>query len=129
MAEIEDEVIFDDIYELHEVIGKGPVSMVRRCVHRTTGQQFAVKIINVNKFTSLPTLSMEDLKREATICHMLKHPHIVELFETYSSDGMLYMVFEYMEGSDLCFEIVKRATAGFVYSEAVASDNFISAII
>ncbi|CAG0880050.1 unnamed protein product [Darwinula stevensoni] len=52
---------------------------------------------------------------------MLKHPHIVELLETYSSDGLLYMVFEYIEGSDLCFEIVKRATAGFVYSEAVAS--------
>ena len=34
---------------------------------------------------------------------------------------MLYMVFEFMSGSDLCFEIVKRATAGFVYSEAVAS--------
>ncbi|KAK6628189.1 hypothetical protein RUM43_002001, partial [Polyplax serrata] len=61
-----------------------------------------------------------DLKREATICHMLKHPHIVELLETYSSEGMLYMVFEYMDGSDLCFEIVRRAMAGFVYSEAVA---------
>ena len=34
---------------------------------------------------------------------------------------MLYMVFEFMSGADLCFEIVKRATAGFVYSEAVAS--------
>ncbi|KAF8789475.1 Peripheral plasma membrane protein CASK like protein [Argiope bruennichi] len=95
--------------------------MVRRCVHRTTGQQFAVKIVDVAKFTSCPGLSTEDLKREATICHVLKHPHIVELLETYSSDGMLYMVFEYMEGSDLCFEIVKRASLGFVYSEAVAS--------
>lgn len=35
-----------------------------------------------------------DLKREATICHMLKHPNIVELLETYSSEGLLYMVFE-----------------------------------
>ncbi|CAH2220351.1 Peripheral plasma membrane CASK [Pelobates cultripes] len=68
-----------------------------------------------------PGLSTEDLKREASICHMLKHPHIVELLETYSSDGMLYMVFEFMDGADLCFEIVKRADAGFVYSEAVAS--------
>jgi len=25
-----------------------------------------------------------------------------------------------MEGSDLCFEVVRRAVAGFVYSEAVA---------
>uniref|UniRef100_A0A8C6ESG1 non-specific serine/threonine protein kinase n=1 Tax=Marmota marmota marmota TaxID=9994 RepID=A0A8C6ESG1_MARMA len=78
----DDDVLFEDVYELCEVIG---------------------------------------LKREASICHMLKHPHIVELLETYSSDGMLYMVFEFMDGADLCFEIVKRADAGFVYSEAVAS--------
>ncbi len=38
-----------------------------------------------------------------------------------SSEGMLYMVFEFMAGADLCFEIVKRASAGFVYSEAVCS--------
>lgn len=25
-----------------------------------------------------------------------------------------------MDGSDICFEIVRRAMAGFVYSEAVA---------
>ncbi|KAG8189351.1 hypothetical protein JTE90_021856 [Oedothorax gibbosus] len=115
------EVLFDDVYDLCEIIGRGPFSLVRRCLHKTTGQQFAVKIVDVAKFTSYPGLSTEDLKREATICHMLKHPHIVELLETYSSEGMLYMVFEFMEGSDLCFEIVKRAIAGFVYSEAVAS--------
>ncbi|XP_071003943.1 peripheral plasma membrane protein CASK-like isoform X17 [Oncorhynchus clarkii lewisi] len=100
---------------------RGPFSVVRRCINRDAGQQFAVKIVDVAQFTSSPGLSTEDLKREASICHMLKHPHIVELVETYSSDGMLYMVFEFMDGADLCFEIVKRADAGFVYSEAVAS--------
>ncbi|XP_012585757.1 peripheral plasma membrane protein CASK isoform X2 [Callithrix jacchus] len=123
----DDDVLFEDVYELCEVIGKGPFSVVRRCINRETGQQFAVKIVDVAKFTSSPGLSTEgkrwisNLKREASICHMLKHPHIVELLETYSSDGMLYMVFEFMDGADLCFEIVKRADAGFVYSEAVAS--------
>ncbi|XP_043527694.1 peripheral plasma membrane protein CASK-like isoform X2 [Frieseomelitta varia] len=117
----DDEVLFDEVYELCEIIGKGPFSVVRKCIHRQTGQMFAVKIVDVAKFTSSPGLSTNDLKREATICHMLKHPHIVELLETYSSEGMLYMVFEYMDGSDLCFEVVRRATAGFVYSEAVAS--------
>uniref|UniRef100_A0A8C2L7Q9 Peripheral plasma membrane protein CASK n=1 Tax=Cyprinus carpio TaxID=7962 RepID=A0A8C2L7Q9_CYPCA len=88
----DDDVLFEDVYELCEVIGKGPFSVVRRCINRETGQQFAVKIVDVAKFTSSPGLSTEDLKREASICHMLKHPHIVELLETYSSDGMLYMV-------------------------------------
>uniref|UniRef100_U5ENN4 Peripheral plasma membrane protein CASK n=1 Tax=Corethrella appendiculata TaxID=1370023 RepID=U5ENN4_9DIPT len=116
----DDEVLFDDVYELCEVIGKGPYSIVRRCIHRESNQHFAVKIVDVAKFTATPGLSTSDLKREATICHMLKHPHIVELLETYSSEGMLYMVFEFMEGSDICFEVVRRAVAGFVYSEAVA---------
>ncbi|XP_056004337.1 peripheral plasma membrane protein CASK-like isoform X4 [Ostrea edulis] len=117
----DEEVLFDDVYDIWETIGKGPFSVVKRCIHRETKQQFAVKIVDVAKFTSSPGLSTEDLKREASICHMLKHAHIVELLETYSSDGMLYMVFEYMDGADLCFEIVKRASMGFVYSEAVAS--------
>ncbi|XP_019384622.1 PREDICTED: peripheral plasma membrane protein CASK isoform X8 [Crocodylus porosus] len=110
-----------DTLQYHLGLNRGPFSVVRRCINRETGQQFAVKIVDVAKFTSSPGLSTEDLKREASICHMLKHPHIVELLETYSSDGMLYMVFEFMDGADLCFEIVKRADAGFVYSEAVAS--------
>ncbi|XP_074658560.1 peripheral plasma membrane protein CASK-like [Tubulanus polymorphus] len=122
----EEEVLFDQVYDICEIIGKGPFSVVRRCIHKQSGQHFAVKIVDVAKFTSSPGLTTDDwiltyLKREATICHMLKHPHIVELLETYSSDGMLYMVFEYMDGADLCFEIVRRASAGFVYSEAVAS--------
>ena len=56
---------------------------MRRCLHRQTGEEFAVKIVDVAKFTASPGLSLDDLKREATICHMLKHPHIVELLETY----------------------------------------------
>ncbi|KAI8420744.1 hypothetical protein MSG28_007966, partial [Choristoneura fumiferana] len=53
----EDEVLFDDVYELCEIIGKGPFSLVRRCVHRQTGQQFAVKIVDVARFTASPGLS------------------------------------------------------------------------
>lgn len=117
----EEEVLFDEVYDLCEEIGRGPYSLVKKCIHRQTGQHFAAKVVDVAKFTSSPGLSTDDLKREATICHMLKHPHIVELLETYSSEGMLYMVFEFMEGSDLCYEVVRRASEGFVYSETVAS--------
>ena len=50
----EDDVLFDDIYELQEVIGKGPFSLVRKCLHRQTEEEFAVKIVDVGKFTSSP---------------------------------------------------------------------------
>lgn len=36
---------------------RGPFSLVRRCVHRQTGQQFAVKIVDVARFTASPGLS------------------------------------------------------------------------
>lgn len=38
--------------------------------------------------------SLPDLKREANICHQLKHQHIVELLEVYSENELLHMVFE-----------------------------------
>lgn len=114
-------ICFSDLYNLYEIIGKGPFSVVRRCTNKAGDKQYAVKIIDVEQFTSTPGFSADDLRREASICSSLKHPHIVELYETFESEGCLFMVFEYMDGADLCFEIEKRAFAGFVYSEAVAS--------
>uniref|UniRef100_A0A4W5K1N2 Protein kinase domain-containing protein n=1 Tax=Hucho hucho TaxID=62062 RepID=A0A4W5K1N2_9TELE len=55
----DDDVLFEDVYELCEVIGKGPFSVVRRCINRDAGQQFAVKIVDVAQFTSSPGLSTE----------------------------------------------------------------------
>uniref|UniRef100_A0A8C7CHA4 Calcium/calmodulin dependent serine protein kinase n=1 Tax=Oncorhynchus kisutch TaxID=8019 RepID=A0A8C7CHA4_ONCKI len=57
----DDDVLFEDVYELCEVIGKGPFSVVRRCINRDAGQQFAVKIVDVAQFTSSPGLSTEVL--------------------------------------------------------------------
>ncbi|CAL8390112.1 unnamed protein product [Boreogadus saida] len=56
----DDDVLFEDVYELCEVIGKGPFSVVRRCINRDTGQQFATKIVDVASFTSSPGLSTEE---------------------------------------------------------------------
>lgn len=41
------------------VLLRGPFSVVRRCINRDTGQQFAVKIVDVAQFTSSPGLSTE----------------------------------------------------------------------
>lgn len=38
-------------------IFRGPFSIVRRCIHRESSQQFAVKIVDVAKFTASPGLS------------------------------------------------------------------------
>ena len=43
----------------HVCLCRGPFSVVRRCIHRESGQQFAVKIVDVAKFTSSPGLSTD----------------------------------------------------------------------
>ncbi|XP_017370984.1 phosphorylase b kinase gamma catalytic chain, liver/testis isoform isoform X4 [Cebus imitator] len=67
-------------YDPKDVIGRGVSSVVRRCVHRATGHEFAVKIMEV----TAERLSPEQLEevREATRreTHILRqvagHPHI-----------------------------------------------------
>ena len=50
-------------------------------------------------------LMLVEVKNEAEICHRLKHKHIVELLETYSNDGLLYMVFELLVHSLYCLTL------------------------
>jgi calcium/calmodulin-dependent protein kinase (CaM kinase) II len=40
---------FTENYELKEELGKGAFSVVKRCVQRHTGLEFAAKIINTKK--------------------------------------------------------------------------------
>ena len=47
---------FTDNYELKEELGKGAFSVVKRCVQRHTGLEFAAKIINTKKLSARGTL-------------------------------------------------------------------------
>jgi len=55
------------------------------------------------------------VKNEAEICHRLKHKHIVELLETYSNDGLLYMVFELLVQSILIQYLETLASSPVIY--------------
>lgn len=47
-------------------------------------------------------------------------------FVTGMCSHLIYVLLIFsMDGSDICFEIVRRAMAGFVYSEAVARYYFL----
>uniref|UniRef100_A0A4W5N2K4 calcium/calmodulin-dependent protein kinase n=1 Tax=Hucho hucho TaxID=62062 RepID=A0A4W5N2K4_9TELE len=73
MATIVTSTRFTDEYQLYEELGKGAFSVVRRCVKKSNGQEFAAKIINTKK---LSARDHQKLEREARICRLLKHPNI-----------------------------------------------------
>uniref|UniRef100_A0A8C7RCH3 calcium/calmodulin-dependent protein kinase n=1 Tax=Oncorhynchus mykiss TaxID=8022 RepID=A0A8C7RCH3_ONCMY len=93
---------------------RGAFSVVRRCVKKSNGQEFAAKIINTKK---LSARDHQKLEREARICRLLKHPNIVRLHESISEEGFHYLVFDLVTGGELFEDIVARE----YYSEADAS--------
>uniref|UniRef100_A0A914VVP5 Protein kinase domain-containing protein n=1 Tax=Plectus sambesii TaxID=2011161 RepID=A0A914VVP5_9BILA len=108
-------------YELCEIIEKGPFSTMHRAVHRASGRVFAVKTVDLRRHSTNAGLTREDVDKEVEVCASLKHPYLCELRDVIAGEHRVHMVFEFLDGMDICFEIVKRTTAGFVYSEAVAS--------
>ncbi|XP_077407413.1 calcium/calmodulin-dependent protein kinase type II delta chain isoform X6 [Vanacampus margaritifer] len=105
---------FTDEYQLYEELGKGAFSVVRRCVKKSSGQEYAAKIINTKK---LSARDHQKLEREARICRLLKHSNIVRLHDSISEEGFHYLVFDLVTGGELFEDIVARE----YYSEADAS--------
>ncbi|XP_044736599.1 calcium/calmodulin-dependent protein kinase type II alpha chain isoform X3 [Chrysoperla carnea] len=105
---------FTENYELKEELGKGAFSVVRRCVQKCTGMEFAAKIINTKK---LSTRDFQKLEREARICRKLQHPNIVRLHDSIQEENFHYLVFDLVTGGELFEDIVARE----FYSEADAS--------
>uniref|UniRef100_A0A672G0E2 calcium/calmodulin-dependent protein kinase n=1 Tax=Salarias fasciatus TaxID=181472 RepID=A0A672G0E2_SALFA len=113
MATVVTSTRFTDEYQLYEELGKGAFSVVRRCVKKSTGQEYAAKIINTKK---LSARDHQKLEREARICRLLKHPNIVRLHDSISEEGFHYLVFDLVTGGELFEDIVARE----YYSEADA---------
>lgn len=105
---------FSDNFELKEELGKGAFSIVRRCVQKSTGIEFAAKIINTKK---LSARDFQKLEREARICRKLQHANIVRLHESIQEEAFHYLVFDLVTGGELFEDIVARE----FYSEADAS--------
>ncbi|XP_076766213.1 calcium/calmodulin-dependent protein kinase II isoform X23 [Xylocopa sonorina] len=105
---------FSDNYDLREELGKGAFSVVRRCVQKSTGHEFAAKIINTKKLTAR---DFQKLEREARICRKLQHPNIVRLHDSIQEENYHYLVFDLVTGGELFEDIVARE----FYSEADAS--------
>uniref|UniRef100_A0A8C2L8T0 calcium/calmodulin-dependent protein kinase n=1 Tax=Cyprinus carpio TaxID=7962 RepID=A0A8C2L8T0_CYPCA len=103
-----------DIYIAVFLSNRGAFSVVRRCVKKSTGQEYAAKIINTKK---LSARDHQKLEREARICRLLKHPNIVRLHDSISEEGFHYLVFDLVTGGELFEDIVARE----FYSEADAS--------
>ena len=57
--------------------------MVKRCTHKQSGKNFALKIIDTRPFRLSHDFDEEDVLREVKIMARLSHPNIVQLEDVY----------------------------------------------
>uniref|UniRef100_A0A8B9L662 non-specific serine/threonine protein kinase n=1 Tax=Astyanax mexicanus TaxID=7994 RepID=A0A8B9L662_ASTMX len=91
---------FSDVYELKEDIGVGSYSICKRCIHRVTAMEFAVKIIDKSKRD--PSEEIEILMRYG------QHPNIITLKDVYDEGRFVYLVTELMKGGELLDKILRQ---------------------
>ncbi|ETE68944.1 Ribosomal protein S6 kinase alpha-3, partial [Ophiophagus hannah] len=101
---------FTDGYEVKQDIGVGSYSICKRCIHKTTNMEYAVKIIDKSKRD--PTEEIEILLRYG------QHPNIITLKDVYDDGKYVYLVTELMKGGELLDKILRQK----FFSEREASN-------
>ncbi|XP_044290939.1 ribosomal protein S6 kinase alpha-1 isoform X2 [Varanus komodoensis] len=91
---------FSDGYIVKEDIGVGSYSVCKRCVHKATSTEYAVKVIDKSKRD--PSEEIEILLRYG------QHPNIITLKDVYDDGKHVYLVTELMRGGELLDRILKQ---------------------
>ncbi|GLH12279.1 Calcium/calmodulin-dependent protein kinase type II alpha chain [Gryllus bimaculatus] len=97
---------FEEFYDVYEEIGKGQFAVVRRCVEKSTGNQFAAKFMRKRRVCR--GVSSEDIEREVKLLLQLKHKNIVSLHQVFESRQEVVLVLELIEGGELFHYVSKR---------------------
>ncbi|KAM3875038.1 serine/threonine-protein kinase DCLK1-like isoform 1-T1 [Diretmus argenteus] len=100
-------------YRVGRTLGDGNFAVVRECVERSTGREYALKIINKGKCRGKDHM----IQNEVSILRRVKHPNIVLLIEEMDTYSELYLVMELVKGGDL-FDAI---TSSNKYTERDAS--------
>ncbi|CDH54751.1 snf1-like protein kinase ssp2 [Lichtheimia corymbifera JMRC:FSU:9682] len=92
-------------YNIIKTIGTGSFGKVKLAVHAITGQKVALKFINKKKIASMDLGGR--VKREIQYLKLLRHPHIIKLYEVIVTPTDIIMVIEYA-GGELFNYIVEK---------------------
>ncbi|CAH1789051.1 unnamed protein product [Owenia fusiformis] len=102
-VEISKERKLTDFYELKEEIGKGRFGNVHRCIEKSTGKEYAAKLIKLKA-----TTNKEDVRQEIELMNLLHHPKLLLLKDAFETRRELALVMEHIGGGELFERIIEN---------------------
>ncbi|PHT68482.1 CBL-interacting protein kinase 33 [Capsicum annuum] len=93
-------------YEIGRTIGEGTFAKVKFARNSETGEPVAIKILDKDKV--LKHKMAEQLKREIATMKLIRHPHVVQLYEVLASKTKIFIVLEFVTGGELFDKIVNH---------------------
>jgi eukaryotic-like serine/threonine-protein kinase len=93
-------------YQLEQKIGQGGMGMVYKGRQVSLDRQVAIKILNKSLCDNVEFIKR--FEREAKSIARITHPNIVAVYDFGKTDGIWYMVTEFVEGSNLARLIAER---------------------
>ncbi len=91
--------VIADRYRIEELLGRGGMGVVYRVEHVRIGKLMAMKLLHGALAREKDVIKR--FKREAEAVSRLDHPNTVQVFDFGQSEGMMYLVMEYLPGRDL----------------------------
>ncbi|CAM9900074.1 unnamed protein product [Choristocarpus tenellus] len=101
--------VLEMYYEILNTIGHGSMGTVSRVQHLATGNQYAMKAIQLSRISAK---MVQEMRNEIGILKRLDHPNIIRAIETFESKRRVFLIMKLCTGGDL----TKRAP----YTENVA---------
>ncbi len=86
-------------YQLTQLLGRGGMGEVYKGYHSSLNREVAIKVLPATLNTD--ATARKRFEAEAQIVAGLHHPNIIQVFDFGETEGMYYMVMEYVDGRDL----------------------------
>ena len=93
-------------YRVRETIGRGGMATVYLAIQESLEREVVLKVLNADQSDSKDF--MERFINEGRMIASLRHPHIITIFDIGSTDDVIYIAMEYVDGGDLKARLGER---------------------
>lgn len=80
--------------------------MVKLGVHQITNEKVAIKILEKERI--IDVADVERVSREIHILKLIRHKHVIQLYEIIESQKHIFLVMEFADGGELFDYIVEN---------------------